>query len=130
MEPLKKRKKLEPLKKRRKLEDREEQTKCSQQSYESSRWSVLPVVVLVSVLSLLDSPDDRWSARLVCRHWYMCMNDSRLWKNSHLYIRIGRLTIPEWSLLNTRQIMHLSFHLLPPCKLSPILNKLWPGTSA
>ena len=109
---------MEPPEKKRKLES-------SHDSSEPCTWSVLPALVLVAVLSLLKSRDDRRNVRLVCRHWGMCMNDWRLWKKSRLYITASCLRIPEWALLGTRQIRNLSFSVLPPCKLVPILDKLW-----
>jgi hypothetical protein len=114
---------MEPRRKKRKLECREQQETCSQQV--SSAWNVLPELVLVAVFSLLVFPVDRRNVRLVCRHWCRCMNDSRLWKNSHLHVHLGSLTIPELSLLNIRQVHHISLQPLPPSKLSLMLSKFW-----
>ena len=114
---------MEPLRKKRKLEHCKQEQAYSQQV--SSLWSALPELVLVAVFSLLASPVDRRSVRLVCRHWCRCMNDSRLWRDSHLHIHLASLTIPELSLLNIRQVHHLSLQPLPPSKLSAMLSKLW-----
>ena len=120
---------MEPLRKRRKVKASEKQSTVSSSGSQllvgPATWSILPVLVLMKVLFLLDSPEDRRSVRLVCLHWSRCMNDWPLWRHSLVYITTGCLQTPELTLLNARKIHRLSFGPLPPSKLLAILKKLW-----
>ncbi|XP_035668129.1 F-box/LRR-repeat protein 8-like isoform X1 [Branchiostoma floridae] len=50
----------------------------------SSLWTGLPDIALLEVFSCLATPQDRWNASLVCKHWSRFFGHPKIWEDVEL----------------------------------------------